>query len=51
MVLLSCHQVHEQVGELLVHCYYGCVVKDDHTNPEVDPNGMITSCDYHVTIS
>ena len=43
-------QVYEQVGELLVHCCYGVMLKDGHTHPVVDTNGTIMSCDSHVTL-
>ncbi|XP_019849787.1 PREDICTED: E3 ubiquitin-protein ligase TRAF7-like [Amphimedon queenslandica] len=31
--------VYEQVGELLVHCCYGVILKDGHAHPVVDTNG------------
>lgn len=38
-------QVAEEVGELKVHCYYGCKLKDPSTGEyEVDPQGTRDIC-------
>ena len=37
-----CLQVAEEVGELKVHCRYGCKLKEgSHVEYEADPNSMV----------
>lgn len=43
-------KVYEQVGELLVHCCYGVILKDGHAHPVVDTNGIKMSHDFRVIL-